>query len=189
VTTAGPGGSGPADGRGGPLLRHSIGWRDQLRAALRPILAYHLTLTWALACFATVLLLSDGGNQENLVFLVVMGSTSVVGVLLGQATALTGIRTWLVALLSVACWIMAFAASMASRGSEVAPFLFMVLFMLPFAMIGGAWSLATNRALFSVWLPLIFATAAVIVWADFTDADDACSVATSGPSGMRPSCS
>jgi hypothetical protein len=173
VSAAGSGSAGSADGRGGPLLRHSIGWRDQLRAALRPILAYHLTLVWAFVCFVTVVLLSEGGGQDHLLFLTVTGSTSVVGVLLGQAAALAGIRTWLLVLFGGACWIMGFATSVAGRGSDVATIAFMLLFMLPIAMTGGAWSLATNRALFSAWLPLMYATAAVIVWADFTDADDA----------------
>ncbi|MFN7147569.1 MAG: hypothetical protein ACK4YP_27625, partial [Myxococcota bacterium] len=42
------------------------------------------------------------------------------------------------------------------------------LWLFPIALTGGLWSLETHRALWSAWLPLLFATSAVIIWAENT---------------------
>ncbi len=154
---------------GGPL-RSSLGRRQQLRAAIWPVVSYHLALAWSFLCFVAVMALTSNMDAPSVAILAGLAVTTLFGVLIGQGLAFFGVRGWLLLVFWAGCWTFSVAIGVA-LGDVGAP-IALVLFILPMAATGGAWSLATNRALHATWMPLLYATAAVISWADYADTDD-----------------
>ena len=140
---------------------------EQLKAAWRPLLAWFVSLGLGMASFLVVLLAVDTNFNENSArVLLVMVTTSVLGSLIGATLALLRIREpWLLAF-GIADWLGMAAVVAAMGGSTPDMLQNMMIFMLflPVALTGGYWSLATNRALFSLWHPIVYFTGAIIVW-------------------------
>jgi hypothetical protein len=140
---------------------------EQLRAAWRPLLAWFVALLLGMGSFLLVLLATDQNfGEEDAQILLVLGLTSVLGSVLGAALALARIRElWLVAF-GIADWMTMATVLLALDGAQPEFFKYasVILLFLPVALTGGYWSLATNRALFSLWHPVVYFTGAIIVW-------------------------
>jgi hypothetical protein len=142
-------------------------WQAIKEAAV-PLVVYLVSVTFAFCAFAAAALLSSGVDPEGLLVLAGFGFVTATGVLLGQLLAFLRVRTWIVVAFGVLCWIASFAAIAAGVGGlgAVGAVIGVGLWLLPIALTGGLWSLETHRALWSTWLPLLFSTAAVIIWTE-----------------------
>jgi hypothetical protein len=149
-------------------------WQTIKEAAV-PVLAYVVCVVFAFAAFSGAVLVSDGMDGGGLVILGALALSTFVGVAIGQLLAFLRIRTWIVMLFGAFCWIasIGFGVALASAIGDAGAIVALVLFLLPIALTGGLWSLETHRALWSTWLPLLYTTAAVLVWSEARGNDSA----------------
>ncbi len=141
-------------------------WQAAKEAAV-PVLAYQACAAFAFVAFSAAVMVADGFTGEGIVILVGLGFTTFAGVVAGQLLAFLRVRTWLVLLFGTFCWVAAAAAAVSTAAlGSVGALVALALWVFPIALSGGLWSLETHRALWSTWLPLLFATAAVIIWSE-----------------------
>ncbi len=143
-------------------------WQQAKEAAV-PILVYWLLVALGLGSFCGLILVTEGPTLENLMIIGCFVVATVGGVLLGQVFAFLRVRTWVVMTAGAVCWAVFFTFTIAvagSGGASVAVLFFSILFLGPIAMTGGLWSLETNRALWSIWLPLMYLTGTILVWSE-----------------------
>jgi hypothetical protein len=133
---------------------------------------YWAGLLYAFAMFSGVVIATQmrkgSLETEDFLILALFGATTFAGCALGQGLAFLRVRTWVVLTFAAMCWGVACSAGMAGAGAAgvVGVVIFCILFLLPIAMTGGLWSLETHRALWSTWLPIVYSTGAIIVWAE-----------------------
>ncbi|UJR83384.1 hypothetical protein [Sandaracinus amylolyticus] len=137
-------------------------WRRDAKELARPALTYLAWVVVMLAIFDLVVLVLDGFSGEAMVMLVVLGVSTIIGVLIGQALAIARVRGS-----ALGCATMLwYAGSCVVSGALVAGgplggIVIALLFMTPIFVSGGAWSLASSRALFAAWVPVIYGTGAM----------------------------
>lgn len=143
-------------------------WQAMREAAV-PVLAYHLCCLFAFLAFSGAVMLSSGGDLVSVVILLALGVTNFTGIVVGQILAFLRVRTWIIVLFGAACWAgsIAFLAVGAAGLGEIGAVIALALWLFPIALTGGLWSLETHRALWSSWVPLLYATAAVITWSEY----------------------
>lgn len=151
---------------------HSLTVWQQLREAAVPVVAWWALLVVSFGAFGGVVLVTNGLSGENLVVLALFAIPTFGGAALGQVAALLRVRAWLVLGFGAMCWAASVAVAATGLG-EPAVLLATFLFLVPVALSGGLWSLETNRAVWALWMPVLFGTAGVIVWAEETGADAA----------------
>ncbi len=141
---------------------------DAMKEAAVPVVAYHACALFAYAAFSGAALVSSGIDGGTIVLLLGLGVTVFAGILAGQVLAFLRVRTWIVLLVGIGCWLGSFAMAMAGVAGlgTVGAVFALALWLFPIALSGGLWSLETHRALWSSWLPLLFATAAVLIWTE-----------------------
>jgi hypothetical protein len=143
---------------------------EQLRSAWRPLAAWYASLLIGVAAFVAVLAASGDLEGEGAQVLLVIVSTSILGSLLGTALGLARVRElWIVAAgLADGFASTLLLAAVAAQGGpgDALVLVWLVLYFLPIALTGGYWAITTNRALFSLWHPVVYFTGAVIVWID-----------------------
>lgn len=138
-----------------------------LKEAAVPVLVYQAAIVFSFLAFCGAVLVSEGIDAGGIVILIVLGVTTVAGVITGQVLAFLRVRTWILILAGAGCWVMSFAIGMAMAAlGEVAAIVALAIWLFPIALTGGLWSLETHRALWSTWLPLLYSTAAVIIWSE-----------------------
>lgn len=144
-------------------------WQAAKEAAV-PLLTYLAVTIFSFLAFSASVVVADGADPAGIVILLGLGVTTFAGVVFGQALAFLRVRTWLVVLFGVFCWTASFGVAMAGVAGlgELGAIVALALWLFPIALTGGLWSLETHRALWAAWLPLLYATAAVIVWAENT---------------------
>ncbi len=142
-------------------------WQAAKEAAV-PVGAYWLCALFAYAAFTAAVLLSNGIDGGGIVLLVGLAATTFMGIALGQLLAFVRVRTWIVLAFGMLCWGASFAvAALGLAGlGDVAAVVAVALWLLPIALTGGLWSLETHRALWSIWLPLLYTTAAILTWSE-----------------------
>lgn len=150
---------------------HSLTLGQQLREAAVPLLTWWVLLAFTYAVFAGVVVVSEGLDQDAVLGLMFVAVPTFAGAALGQVLALLRVRAWLVLIFGAMCWTFAFAVIPAAGGSDIGALVAMFFFLLPVALTGGLWSLETNRAVWSLWLPMLLSTGAVIVWSEHTGRD------------------
>lgn len=138
--------------------------RQQLREAIVPVLAWWTLVVLSFAVFCTVILVTDGFDTENLLALVIIGLPCFAGGALGQICGFLRLRGWILLGFGALCWAISFGLAL-SLG-EIGAYVGLFFFILPIALTGGLWSLETHRAIWSTWLPMLFATGAIILWAE-----------------------
>lgn len=144
-----------------------------LKEAAVPVVAYHLCCMFAFMSFTAMVMLTSSGDLTGLLILLGLGLTNFTGIVVGQVLAFLRTRTWIVVLFGAACWlasIAAIAAGIAGLGA-FGGMVALALWLFPIALTGGLWSLETHRALWSSWVPLLYATAAVLIWTDYRGTD------------------
>ncbi len=137
---------------------------QQLKEAIVPVLAWWTLVALSFAVFCTVILVTDGMNGENFMALVIIGLPCFLGGALGQVFGFLRVRGWLLLIFGAVCWAISFGLAL-SLG-DIGVYVGLFFFILPIALTGGLWSLETHRAIWSTWLPMLFATAAIIIWAE-----------------------
>ncbi len=137
-----------------------------LRSTLRPIVAYWIVTGVALVAFFAVVFGGEGArDREAAMMLVVFTACVAGGVLAGQALALLRVRSWTLYAFMAASWTgMGLLAVAMNRVPDALAYVFLGMFIFPWAAVAGRWSLATNRALFSAWLPFALGIAAILTW-------------------------
>ena len=138
-----------------------------LKEAAVPVLVYDAAVIFSFLAFCGAVLVSDGIDAGGIVILIVLGLTTAAGVLAGQVLAFLRIRTWILILFGAFCWMLSLAVGLAMGAlGEFAAIIALSIWLFPIALTGGLWSLETHRALWSTWLPLLYSTAAVIIWSE-----------------------
>lgn len=159
--------------------RTSLGLWGQLKEAAVPIAAYWALLLFAFGCFVFAVVasaaLSGGIGGDDVAALAIIGVVCLGGAALGQLMAFVRVRTWIVVGFGALCWAAAFGLGLAASagGGGLAAFVFLVLFLLPFSLTGGLWSLETHRGLWATWLPLLLTVGATIGWIEKVTGADA----------------
>lgn len=148
-------------------------WKRDLAELARPALTYLAWVLVMLAIFDFVMLVLEGFDGTTFLILGILSFSTVAGVLIGQALAIARIRGWT---LGCATWawysaMCMMTMPMASLG-ELGGVILAVAFLTPIFVSGGAWSLASSRALFAAWVPLIYGTGAMFAILEHDDRVD-----------------
>ncbi len=136
-------------------------WRDAKELA-RPALLYQGWVVLMLAIFDLVLAVLQGFSGGAIVILAVLSFCTVLGVTIGQGFAIARLRGSLLGCMSVV-WL-TLSCLITTPLAALGPFggiLLAVIWMTPIFVSGGVWSLASSRALFAAWVPLIYGTGAM----------------------------
>jgi hypothetical protein len=129
------------------------------------MVAYWVVTGVALALFLGIGLAADPRDSEWARVVVVISGCVGCGVLAGQALAVLRIRSWTLYASTAACWIgIGLLAAALNDVPDGLAYVFLAMFVFPWAAVAGRWSLATNRALFSAWLPFALGIAAILTW-------------------------
>lgn len=152
--------------------------REEARAAFfrdakelaRPALVYQAWVVLMLAIFDLVLLVLEGFSGEMFVLLAVLSVATLVGVALGQAMAIARLRGSFLGCLSLlwltlSCLVTVPLASLGPFGGIAIG----LLWLTPIFVSGGVWSLASSRALFAAWVPVIYGTGAMFAIVEHDD--------------------
>lgn len=150
-------------------VRSSLTLWGQVKEALVPMAVYWAWVLYAYGIFAIAIAMTNSIGGDDVAFLTAFGLATVGGVLLGQLCAFLGVRSWVLVTLGALMWALFFLVILAGgyalmNNDIVAAFVIGVVFLGPVAMTGGLWSLETNRALWSTWLPMVWTVGACLVW-------------------------
>ena len=145
-------------------------WRRDVRELARPALTYQAWVLLMVAIFDLVVLASAGPSGTAFLVLGVLSGCAVCGVTLGQLMAIGRMRGSFLAFLGLAwhllsCLVSVPIASLGPIGGVVIA----IMFLTPIFVSGGVWSLASSRALFAAWVPLIFGAGAMFTLIESDD--------------------
>jgi hypothetical protein len=140
----------------------SVEWRRDLKELARPALLYQGWVLLMITIFDLVIVVLEGPAPETILILAVLSACAILGVTLGQGLSIARMRGSFLGCLGAAwftgmCFLSMPLASLGPIGGIVIA----VLFLTPIFVSGGVWSLASSRALFAAWVPLIFGTGAM----------------------------
>lgn len=145
-----------------PLDSPRAQMKRDLAELARPALVYHAWVLVMLALFDLVILVLEGFDSGTFVILAVLSLSTVAGVAIGQALAIARLRGWFLGC-ATTIWYAGFCmitVPLAAMG-PVGGIALAVLFLVPIFVSGGVWSLASSRALFAAWVPVIYGTGAI----------------------------
>jgi hypothetical protein len=151
----------------------ALRWRafkENARAIAAPLLVYQVFLALMFGCFSAAALY-DEPTAESAGFLGAFGLVTFTSVAAGQVLAILRVRPWVGWLIWGLTWTMGWGLGIFAAATGAAPLMivvFIYLFLGPMFLMGGIYSLHTNRALFAVWVPLMYATGTAIVVAEST---------------------
>ncbi len=157
-------------GWNGPLeFGSSLSVWGQLKEAAVPVVTYWVWVFFAFMSFVVSIVLAGNTSTDDMIFLSAFAVGTFGGLAFGQLCAFLRVRTWVLLGLGAAMWTVFFVflvgGGSAIMGNEiVAALVIGVIFLGPVAMTGGLWSLETNRALWSVWLPMVYTVGAALIW-------------------------
>lgn len=149
---------------------------QQLREAAVPVVLYWVATLYGLFVFSVVVVgTQDSWGLDDTLILSMFWIVTGVGLAVGQVLAFLRVRTWLLLVGGGILWTIFFVfvaeSSMAGLPEWFNGFLFAVLFLTPIAATAGLWSLETNRALWSTWMPLLYTVGSVIAWSESQGTD------------------
>lgn len=153
--------------RAAPRKKRAEGLFYELRQALGPILVYWIFLVAMFGAFSAAVLVTDPSTGA-IGALAIFAFSTACGVGVGQLLALLRVRDWLVYTFALVWWTLGSMGSVAlsAAAGPLGGALAIVVILVPFFLTGGLWSLRTGRALFSAWVPLIYASGTAIVVAE-----------------------
>jgi hypothetical protein len=150
-------------------------WRaelwEQIREVSRPLITYWIFLATMFGAFSVAAML-EGPSLESFGFLACLALTTFSCVAVGQALALLRVRDWVLFTIWGLTWTvgsvlgMMGAVAVSFVAAPLAVLIFCYVFFGPMFLLGGAWSVATNRALYSTWVPILYASASAIIMAE-----------------------
>jgi len=146
-------------------------WRRDLKELARPALLYQGWVLLMITIFDLVIVVLEGPAPETIMILGILSLCAILGVTLGQGLSMARMRGSFLGCLGMAwfttmCLLTVPLASLGPFGG----ILLAVLFLTPIFISGGVWSLASSRALFAAWVPLIFGTGAMFAIIEKDDA-------------------
>ena len=150
-------------------VRSSLTLWGQAKEALVLMTIYWVWVLYAYGIFVLAIAVTESIGGDDIAFLTAFGLATVGGMLLGQLCAFVGVRSWVLVTLGALMWALFFLV-LAGGGYAfmsnqiVAAIVIAVVFLGPVAMTGGLWSLETNRALWSTWLPMVWTVGACLIW-------------------------
>lgn len=140
---------------------------QQVKEAAVPILSYWALLLFCFFTFVSVVFGTEGMGTDNIVAMAIIAVATLPAVAAGQLAAFLRVRGWLIVLFSLGCWLAGFGVALAfAQLGELVGFIALFLFVFPIALTGGLWSIDTHRAVWSIWLPVLFTSASVIIWSE-----------------------
>ena len=145
-------------------------WKRDAKELARPALTYLAWVLMMLGVFDLVILATQGFSGANFVLLAVLSFSTVFGVSIGQAMAIARLRGSFLGCMSVlwfslSCLITVPLAGLGPLGAV----LMGLIWMTPIFVSGGVWSLASSRALFAAWVPVIYGTGAMFTLVNHSD--------------------
>ena len=146
-------------------------WKRDARELARPALTYQAWVLVMLAIFDLTVLAMESFSPEAALILGVLSLGTMLGVTLGQAMAIARLRGSFLGCLSVtwtviACLITTPLAGLGPLGIALVA----LVWLVPIFVSGGVWSLASSRALFAAWVPVIYGTGAMFTIVNHSEA-------------------
>ena len=146
-------------------------WKRDAKELARPALTYQAWVLVMLAIFDLTVLATEGFSPESALILGVISFGTILGVTLGQAMAIARLRGSFLGCLSVFWTIIACLITMPLAGlGPLGIGLLVLVWLVPIFVSGGVWSLASSRALFAAWVPVIYGTGAMFTIVNHSDA-------------------
>lgn len=148
-----------------------IEWRRDLKELARPALLYQGWTLLMIAVFDLVIVVLEGPSPETIGILAVLSLCALIGVAIGQGLAIARLRGSFLGCAGAAWYglMCLLTVPLASLG-PLAGIALAMLFLTPIFVSGGVWSLASSRALFAAWVPVIFGTGAMFAIINRDDA-------------------
>ncbi|MFO0713714.1 MAG: hypothetical protein U0353_27925 [Sandaracinus sp.] len=137
-------------------------WRRDAKALARPALLYQGWTLLMITVFDLVITVLEGPSIELMIVLGILSFSAIVGVTIGQALAIARMRGSFLGCMSL-LW-MTLTCLITAPLTALGPFgglALAIMFLTPIFVSGGVWSLASSRALFAAWVPVIFGTGAM----------------------------
>jgi hypothetical protein len=137
-------------------------WRRDLKELARPALLYQGWTLLMITIFDLVITVLNGPDPEGILILALLSFCAIAGVTLGQALSIARMRGSFLGCATMA-WFTLSCVLTAPLGA-LGPFggiALVIMFLTPIFVSGGVWSLASSRALFASWVPVIFGTGAM----------------------------
>lgn len=140
---------------------------EELRELARPMLAYWVLLTATFASFSFAAILHDP-SPGGMLALAYFAFITAASVAMGQGMAILRIRDWVVYLYWATMWTvgMAFGIFASAAAGPLGVFIVIWVLLGPLFTLGGLWSLRVGRAMFSTWVPLVYAAGTAIIVAE-----------------------
>ena len=137
-------------------------WRRDLKELARPALLYQGWTLLMITIFDLVITVLNGPDPEGMVILAVLSFCAIAGVTLGQALSIARMRGSFLGCATMAWFTL--TCLLTAPLTALGPFggiALVIMFLTPIFVSGGVWSLASSRALFASWVPVIFGTGAM----------------------------
>ncbi len=149
----------------------SAEWRRDLKELARPALLYQGWVLLMLVIFDLVIVVLNGPSPEGIIILGVLSLCTMLGVTIGQAFSIARLRGSFLGC-GTAAWfsLMCILTAPLTALGPVGGFILAIVFLTPIFVSGGVWSLASSRALFAAWVPVIFGTGAMFAIIENDDA-------------------
>lgn len=136
--------------------------RRDLAELARPALVYHAWTILMIALFDLVILVLEGFDGGTLAMLAVLSVSTLAGVGIGQALAIARVRGWVLGSAAMVWyWLLCLITLPFASAGLLGGVVLAALFLVPIFVSGGVWSLASGRALFAAWVPVIYGTGAI----------------------------
>jgi len=149
-----------------------VSWWQNFKDAAGALAAFWILVVFSLlALSGTVMWFYHQGDDIAALF--VIGTATLSGIIAGQALGFLRTRPWVVWTIVGFCIlfvILFFAYIPMTPGLE---YLAVFLFLFPFALNSGIWTMRTRTRVFAVWYPLMLAVGSIIIIAEETGGAEA----------------
>jgi hypothetical protein len=134
-----------------------------IKNAGRPLLAYWLMTAFGLTVFSIVATVLNPGPE----LIPILGSfwlATLLGQVLGNGLGYLRPRFWIATLLiAFSCLIEVLISPALAALGPLAPFAFIVWFMLPFTILSGFFAVRNRMEIFGAWIPTMYAVGGAVM--------------------------
>lgn len=152
-------------------------WADAKALAL-PIGAYWTSVLVGMSMFTVLIFVTKGIDTEGVTIMSGFWAGTIGGIAVGQVLGLLRLRTPLVASLAgglgLITWLGLVGVAVGDpTGGGLILFAVVFVFVFPFFLMSGLWSLGVHTGILATFAPIVWITGTVLVIAEETDTDDA----------------
>jgi hypothetical protein len=144
-------------------------WWIDTKALAWPVATYWLSTMAAFTLFFGLIIYGEGVDEETPLVIGIFGSSTAVGIAVGQIVGIARIRTWLaVTVLGPLCFA-GFFLGMYLEGSglkDVGMFIGLFFFFAGMFMTAGLWSVRIHMGPLAAWAPLVYLVGCTIYIAE-----------------------